>query len=109
MKKNKRKYQVFAKDGQHEYTIKVKDTKKGKEFKLFLSKGDQWHESAKGKLELTMLDTGSGVIFTPSLGEIPYEQLTNARLLMGLERKTDTNPLNREKFKAIHGKTVIKL
>lgn len=109
MKKNKEKYKVFAKDGQHEYDIVVKNCKKGKKFSIFLSNGEQWHDSAKGKLELTMLDTGEGVIFTPSLGEIGYDQLTNVRLLMGLERKLDSNPMNREKYKAIHGKTVIKL
>lgn len=108
-KKNKSKYQVFAKDGQHEYDITVKETKDGKKFSLRLSNGDQWQDHAKGQLELTMLDTGDDIVFNPPLETIDYAMLTNVRLLMGLERKLDDNKLNREKYKLVGGKKVIKL
>ena len=111
MKNKKTKnYMVMAEDGQHEYNIKVKETDKGKKFTLFLSNGDQWANHAKGLKEITMLDTGDEVIFTPALEKLDYCQLLYVRLLVTLENKLDSNPRNREKYILIReGKKNIKI
>lgn len=109
MSKNKKKYQVYSKDGQHEYDIHVKTTEKGEKLSLHLSNGDQWYEDTKGTKQLTMLDTGDGIVFNKDLTSIGYDTLTHLRLLIGLERELDENPCNKEKYKLINGKTAIKL
>ena len=105
-----KEYMVLAEDGQHEYNITVKETKKGKKFTLSLSNGEQWNSHAKGVKEITMLDTGDGVIFTPALENIDYSQLLYVRLLVTLENKLDSNPINKEKYILVReGKKNIKI
>ena len=104
-----RKFMVLDTDGKHEYDIIVDETDKGSLFSIYLSNGSQWNEHAKGELSMTMLDTGNGVVFTPSLSELDYSQLNYVRLLTGLELELDSNPKNKEKYNLIEVKEIIKL
>lgn len=108
--KNKTKYAVMSPDGLHEYDIKVNINEEGiKTFRIFLSDAEQWVESARGELQLTMADHGDGIIFEPELKDIDYSMLTCVRLLMGIERELDENPKNKEKYKIIKLSKAIKL
>lgn len=108
MSKRKR-YMVIAKDGVHEYDLFVEPVKHGNKFSLHLSEGDQWVEKAKGELVLSMTNTGSGVKFDRSLKNVDYAMLLYIRILISFEHQTDENPLNREKYRIIEDKAVIKV
>lgn len=107
--KNKKTYQVVDTVGNHEYNIEVKQTKKGKRFKLFLSNGEQWTSHSRGQLEMTMLDTGNGVEFEGISNVMDYCQTTYIRLLLGLERFLDDNPRNQDPYTIINKKTLVEL
>jgi hypothetical protein len=102
-----KKYMVIAKDGVHEYDLLVEPVKRGNKFSLLLSGGEQW--IAKGELVLSMTNTGSGVKFDRSLKKIDYAMLLYIRILVSFEHQTDENPLNREKYRIIEDKAVIKV
>lgn len=56
----KKVYHLYQ-DGKHEYTIKVKESKKGTKYTLYHSNGDQWTELAKGEKIAKLIDDGNGV------------------------------------------------
>ena len=104
-----KKYIILSKDGLHEYDLTVEDTKKGEKFSLFTSNGEQWNEPHKGKLLLSMTNDGDGIKFDRKLKVLDYAQLLYIRILVNFEHQNDRNPKNREKYRVIENKTVIKM
>lgn len=105
----KQKFNILDNDSLHEYTVKIKEVEKGTRFSLYHSKGSQWTEPTKGTLLLSMINNGDGVVFSKKLKKLDYAELTYVRLLMGVERYVDTNPMNKEPYHLVEAKTLVKL
>lgn len=101
MGRNKEKYMVLDHTGLHDYDLKVVTTDEGDVFSLHLSNGDQWNESVKGKLVLSMTNNGNGVKFDRKLKNLDYSELVYLRILLNFEHMTDAHLLNREKYSVV--------
>ncbi len=101
MSMNKKEYMVVDHTGLHDYDLTVVTTDEGDVFSLFLSMGEQWNESVKGKLVLSMINNGNGVKFDRKLKNLDYSELVYLRILLNFEHMTDAHELNREKYRVI--------
>jgi hypothetical protein len=108
MKDSTKKYLVLNQDGEYEYDIHVKTTKKGVRYTLFNSNSEIWNSGVKGEEILSMTNTGDGVIFDKKMKALDYSQLAELRILLGFENASDTKE-NRDDFKIIPVTDTIKL
>lgn len=97
----KNTYMVLDHNGNHDYDLVV--INHGGNFairtiSLYLSKGEQWTDSVKGELVLSMTDNGNGVKFDRKLKKLDYSEMLHLRIVMNFEHKTSGNQLDREDY-----------
>lgn len=104
-----KKYMVISKDGLHEYDLLVETVKHGNKFSLHYSEGKQWFEHTKGKLAISMINTGNDIKFDRTIKNVDFAMLLHIRILINFEHQTDVNLKNQEKYRVIENKVIIKL
>jgi hypothetical protein len=106
MKDSTNKYMVLNNNGEHEYDIIVKETKKGVRITLYSSNNKVWASDARNEKLLSALNTGNEMIFDRKFKRLDYSELFALRLLLKFENKFDTE-LNQDNFTIIPVKNVI--
>lgn len=103
------KYKVISPDGDYEYDVIVKDSKKGRKISLYYSDNDYWVDGIRGELFMTLMDTGNNVKISHSKKKLEYDEAFGLRFLLDFHRQIDTNPANRLMYKVTKDKKTIKV
>jgi hypothetical protein len=104
MKKN---FIVRDNEGEHEYDISVEKIDGVTKTTLSRSTGFMWTKSHKGEEIISMSDNGDEITFNKKIDKtLNYEELSQLRLLLNFENKTDTE-LNQDNYKIIEDKDSI--
>ena len=86
-------------DGNHEYDIFIEEIDKGTVYNLLASNNAIWSEHIRGKLFLSIVDDGNGLLCNKSLKAIDYGEAVRLKILINFIFSMDTNMGN--KFKIV--------
>lgn len=79
---DKKKLLVFD-NGQHEYTVTIKETKKGKvKYTLKRSKGEQWNDHVRGEKILTVIEDDFNYKIKGLKNNLAYHEICEIKVLV---------------------------
>lgn len=96
-----KKFLVLNPEGEHEYTIVVKETFSGTQYSMKTSNNSMWSDHARNRVELSMLDTGNDIQFDRNLDILDYQIAYCLKILLNFNVLVDSNPHNRVKSKIV--------
>jgi len=101
-------YMVIDHEGEHEYNIVVKKTKKDNtKYSIYRSKSANWHQP--GEFIMSITSTDDGIKFNTPIKSLAWDDLECLRLLINFDREIDDNPMNKIKHKIIEDKVLFEI
>jgi hypothetical protein len=101
------KYLILNNEGQHEYDLIVETLHTYRheqtKYHLHASQNGIWTEHTKGKLFLTIHDTGNNLIFSKASKTVEYNEVEYIRILMTAINELKPSA-NKQKFRVIYDK-----
>jgi hypothetical protein len=101
-----KKYIVFNKAEEHDYTIVVENSDGVKTVNLFTSNAEHWNEPFRNKLELSMTYYDAGVQFNRPLKKLDFAEMALVRIMLTFEAMVLTDCKNVDTYKIIEDKPI---
>lgn len=109
MSKNKTTFIVLSHEGEHQYDIIDQEVKSGRKISLRYSNNECWGSDVRGKLRLSIINTGDGIEVNRNLKKMDYGDILELRLLLNYEHQTDKYELNRFKYQLVEATNKIEI